>query len=577
MPLGFAAPAFLWALLGIPIVIALHFVRKRRQQREVSASFLWREAKLIAQRRRRFSLSWLLAAQIAFVALAALALARPFWTLGGLPARVIIMDASASMTARDSDGIRLDKAVGEAVNLLGRSGNVAVVRAGLDASVLQASTTNRGDVREALEQLEAGDAQANLSRAVDLATSLVPDADIHLFSDASAPANAAASGVTMHNVGLDAQNLGISAFDLRYQQAFVSVVSNNPRPQEVVLEIAQLDSNQPDEPGQVLVSSSLLVPASGQTNVAFPLAGDTEQGFYRASLRAPEWDGLELDNSAYAGSRSLNVLVQPRSTTVERALQAIPNVNVRSLRRLPVNLDPYDVVVLIGNTPEQFTAGKYILFPDAEADPVYETVADWDRSDPLMRFVDLSGVVVATSQAAFLADIGGAGELDWQPLAESQSLMPVVARATTEFITFDEPAGAVELVAFSFHPTQNDMVRRVAFPILITNIIEQYRSETRVPLGTQLTDRTPVLSPGLYDDAGILYTASLLSASESRLLVAEVSAEANTVTETSAQPSLARDQRRRNFAYGFIVVALVVLALEWFLWSQGRSGVSASA
>jgi hypothetical protein len=318
------------------------------------------------------------------------------------------------------------------------------------------------------------------------------------------------------------------------------------------------------------------VPASGQTNVAFPLAGDTEQGFYRASLRAPEWDGLELDNSAYAGSRSLNVLVQPRSTTVERALQAIPNVNVRSLRRLPVDLDPYDVVVLIGNTPEQFTAGKYILFPDAEADPMYETVADWDRSDPLMRFVDLSGVVVATSPEAFLTGVGDVSDLDWQPLAESQSLMPVVARATTEINTLDDPTGAVELVAFSFHPTQNDMVRRVAFPILMTNIIEQYRSETRVPLGTQLASRTPVLNPGLYSDDGILYTASLLSASESRLPVAEVSSVTDAASEPSAQSSLARDQRRRNFAYGFVMLALAMLALEWFLWSQGRSGVSAS-
>jgi hypothetical protein len=573
MPIGFAAPAFLWTLLALPVVLALHFIRKQRKQKRVSASFLWRDAKRIAQKRRRFSLSWLLAAQLAFVTLAGLALARPYWRNDAAVARAFIIDASASMVARDSDGVRLEKALTQAQTLLRRSGQVVIIRAGRDASVWQAPTSDASSASSALADMQAGDVSSDLLRATDLARSLLPEAELHIFSD-STPESTSGS-VTWHNVGLDGQNLGISAFDLRYQQAFVSVLSNHPRPQEVVLEIYQIDPNNPAESGQLLVSSSLLVPASGQTNVAFPLT--SEQGLYRAQLQVPEWDALPLDDEAYAGSRNLTILLRPRSQILERALRAIPNVEVRFVQRLPASLEPYDIITLIGGVPQTLAPGRYILFPDAQSEPSYETVADWDRSDPLLRFADLSGVVVATSEDAFIPS------LEWQPLAESQSLVPVIAK-TSNLATSnvaETTDAAVEAVAFSFHPTQNDMVRRVAFPIVMTNIIERYRSESRLPLGTILPASSGagrsgagrVLEPGLYSLDGRLYSASLLDASESRLQVARAAVAEEETTDTP--DTAVTSEQRLEVAYILVLIALLLLVAEWWLWSRGRTAASA--
>lgn len=564
MPIGFAAPAFLWTLLAVPIVLALHFIRKQRKQKQVSASFLWRDAKRIAQRRRRFSLSWLLAVQLVFATLAGLALARPYWRNDAAVARAFIIDASASMVARDSDGVRLDKALDQAQTLLRRSGQVTIIRAGRDASVWQAPTSNANEARDALANIQAGDVSSDLLRATDLARSLLPAAELHIFSD-STPENPSGSGVTWHNVGLDGQNLGISAFDLRYQQAFVSVISNHPRPQEVVLEIYQVDPDNPAESGQLLVSSSLLVPASGQTNVAFPLT--SEQGLYRARLQVPDWDALPLDDEAYAGSRNLTILLRPRSQIIERALRAIPNVEVRFVQRLPALLEPYDIITLIGGVPETLAPGRYILFPSAQGEPDYETVADWDGSDPLLRFADLSGVVVATSEDAFIPS------LEWQPIAESQSLVPVIAKTSNLNETTD---AAVEAVAFSFHPTQNDMVRRVAFPIIMTNTIERYRSESRLPLGTILPASSGagrVLEPGLYPLDGRLYSASLLDASESRLNVARAAVVEEDTTDSP--DTTVTSEQRLEVAYILVLIALLLLVAEWWLWSRGRTAASA--
>src|SRR5690606_7285159 len=117
MALTFLSPQFLWLLAALPLVVALHFLRSRRTEYDVSALFLWERARQVVAKRRRFSPTWLLLAQLLFTALAAIVLARPALTSNTEPDRVLIIDASASMTARNGPGedagTRLAAAVAE--------------------------------------------------------------------------------------------------------------------------------------------------------------------------------------------------------------------------------------------------------------------------------------------------------------------------------------------------------------------------------------------------------------------------------------------------------------------------------
>ena len=549
--LGFLAPQFLWAFLAVPLVILLHFIRARKRRTEVSALFLWKQAKELAQRRRRFRPSWLLALQLAFVSLVALALAQPSLTLSGRPDRVLIIDGSASMAARDPDGVRLEKAVQEALTLTEGAGRVGVVRAGLDAVVVQPLTSDRGEVRGALEALSAADRSADIGRALSLALSVAPEAEIHLFTDSEPPPS---NRLTLHAVGAadtPALNVGISTFDIGIQQAFVAVTSNHPRPQEMSLELLQ--------GGEPVAQTTLLVPAAGQANVTFPLSDSA--GFFEARLLSPTWDALALDDRAFAGKRDLRVVLNAADEALERALSSIPNLRYRVLPNARPDAPGFDAYIFVG-TPPTDPAGHALLFAPPSDEPEFKTVRTWDRSAPLLRFVDLSETRVGLDPA------GPSYGDEWEVLARTADLTPVLLRSQGE---------TSDLIAATFHPSQTDMVNRSAFPLLLTNIMNSFRDEERLVLGEPLpagaslvgvdgdVSRAAATEPGLYRVAEQTYAASLLSAAESRLSFYEP-------PETDAALAPGVSERVRRAALWLVALALVLLLTEWLLWSRGRWG-----
>jgi hypothetical protein len=547
--MNFLAPQFLWAFLAVPLVIALHFIRTRRRKETVSALFLWQQAREVAQQKRRFSASWLLLLQLLFVCLAALALARPSLMVEAPVDRVFIIDASASMAARDGDGVRLDKARAEAEALLRESGRVALIRAGLDATVVETFSDDNRRIRHALQDFVAVDPRSDLQRGLELAEAIAPEAVLHVFSDASLPSG---SQAVFHYLGGDAQNVGISAFELRGQEAFISVVGNNPRPEEVNLRLERDNS--------LVAETTVRVSATSPADVLLATGG--EPGFYRARLEAPAWDALELDNVAYAGSRALRVLQAPPSQTVERALRALPGVaDVRVVESLPENTAGYDVVVIVGATPQSLPPGRYLIFAPQRPSPSYRSIIDWDRSDPLLRFVDLTGVVVAEG-----GESRPLPEAPWRTMAQLDSLAPAIERVASP---------ELEVVFLNFHPSQTDLVNRTAFPILLYNIFEAFRGEDRLALGSLLppdervlvngveTSRERALTPGVYTMAGRSYSVSLLSAEETRLPPAAVveTAPLPEAPEASPQPL--------ETALWLVALALLLLLGEWLLWSRG--------
>lgn len=549
-------PGALWLLLTLPVIVLLFLVRERKRRQEVSALFLWTEAKVAARRRRRVAPALLLLVQLLLAALLAFALAQPRLRLTGAPPRILVIDASASMAAIGPDGSRLAEAVAEAERVLGGAGEVAVVRAGLGAQVVQPLTGDHTRVRRALATLVAADARAELGSALSLARSLAPAAEVHLFSDQARPAGF--GDVAVHAVGRPLPNVGISAFEVAYGQLFVSVVGNSEVPQNVELIVtgepndSEAGSEAVGRAGENVgnanvgneVRTGLLVPARGQANTSLPLASE---GLYRARVEGVASDALALDDEAFAGSRALNVQLVGDAPALERLLRALPNTTTATGTAETVSETPVDITVSVGQTGA-LPPGNLVLFAPPTDAPGYREIVSWARGDPLLRFVDLTGVVVAPAGTPLPLPLAGA-----EVLARTADLTPVLLRWRE---------GGRTVLYFSFHPAQSDLARRPAFPIVWANILEGFRSEAQVPLGTALVGGGTLAEPGRLERPGRSYTSAPLPASESRLEV--------TATTSAGERLQSSSAATRDPALWLVVGALLLLLSEWLLWSRDR-------
>lgn len=103
MPILFANPAGLWALLGIPVILLIHFLQRESKRVEVSTLFLLERLERESVQGRRFDRLrnsvplWL---QLLGVLLLAWILSEPRWATGRSVQRVVlVLDNSASMEA----------------------------------------------------------------------------------------------------------------------------------------------------------------------------------------------------------------------------------------------------------------------------------------------------------------------------------------------------------------------------------------------------------------------------------------------------------------------------------------------
>jgi hypothetical protein len=271
------------AAIAIPALIILYFLKLRRRDVEVSTTLLWKKAIQDLQANAPFQKlrrNILLFLQLLALALILLALAQPEFKDQALSnqRQVILIDRSASMQATDGDRSPVDAAASAApaaspassttrlesakkralamVEQMKEPGlfqdkaeEAMVIAFDTSAEVRQAFTSNKAELRKAIEGIEPSDAPSGLERAITLAKAYggtqkfedqvegrdttvpgrgfvphSPPATIHLFSDGRLPDSdriqtEATDNVVYHAVGSpEASNVGITG--LRAERAF---------------------------------------------------------------------------------------------------------------------------------------------------------------------------------------------------------------------------------------------------------------------------------------------------------------------------------------------------------------------
>jgi hypothetical protein len=188
--MNFLAPLGFGLLILIPPIIALYFLKLRRQDHPVSSIYLWQrfvrdvEANAPWQRLRR---NLLLLLQILFMLALIFAVTRPATEAEGVAGQtmVLILDTSASMTTLDGDAgaglggavTRLEQAQNEARNLatnLPDDARITIIAAaGGEANLLVSASRNRRQVLEAIDAARPTSLGSDLGPALSLAEAIV--------------------------------------------------------------------------------------------------------------------------------------------------------------------------------------------------------------------------------------------------------------------------------------------------------------------------------------------------------------------------------------------------------------------
>lgn len=493
--MGLAAPLALAGLLFVPLIVAFYMLRLRRNQRQVSSTYLWQnlvrdvEANAPWQRLRR---SLLLALQLLLAVLLAVVVAQPFIERPAGLARdlVLVVDASASMAATDVFPDRLTAAKRlalEALEQVPADGRVSVVAAAETARVVANEATDRGRIARAIETIEQSTARGDLADALRLAGKLAErahGAEILVVSDDSGTALPAVRldvPVRALTVGRERDNQAIAALAVRAdpsglkQAVFISVANYSNA--EVVRRLQILAD------GELYDSRDVLLrPLSRADVVIEQLPGGTR--IVEARITPPGQsagqqvsgppDHLPLDDAAWAIVPPSEVrqilLVGPGNVYLQNALALLPNVELygTTAESYPATAaDPlfaeYDLVVFDGFLPPTLPAKASLAFapPRTSELGMVSGTLDFDEfglgqlplDEPLLRGVDLSRLHIAETQQMELP-------------AWARPIIP----GTDGPLLYSGLRQGLPTTVFAFDSRQSDLPLQVAWPVLISNL-----------------------------------------------------------------------------------------------------------
>jgi hypothetical protein len=613
----FAYPLALLSLLALPLIVALHLLRPRRRRVVLSSTALWQAA--LKDREHGLGLRRLLGDLSLTLLLAAaaalgLALAGPQWLTHSSDRGdiVLVLDVSASMKTRAGAGTtRFEQALAEAgaiVDGMPREGRLLLMTSGRRAVLRTGFESDRDALRRALAALRPTDEAGRPRAALALALSLLRHRDrgriIFVTDGAFDPdVDPGSPQIGFRIVGGRARNVAITRFDLRQElkdenrfQALMTLRNYTDAPVVVPASVS-LESRS-------LSRDSLEIGARGERTVVLPFSGRARG---RAIARIDVDDDLAADNQAYAvvdAERPLRVLLfTPGNFYLESVLAALPGVRLQRSQWPPVEdlaqvARLYDVVVFDGVAAPRLPPGNFLLvnsvapgLPFSEAGRVARPAIRGRGSSALMRDVDLAAVRIERARRVVIA----------RPAPGLQRLFWSAETALALALLDDD----VKLVYLGFDLHQSNFPLQGAFPVFFsqclewlgprgdglaptqiaagtTHAIEVPRGETEVdvqsPSGAAgtLAVRGGSLRIDATAEAGFYgYTAGGLTRHFAVSLADARESDINTrwlpvSPRAAARPTQGGAQALTPLWPHLLALALVLLALEWAVWTGSR-------
>ena len=541
----------IFAAAGAGVLVIAYILKMRRRRFEVPFSTLWnrvlreKEATVWWKHLRRI-LSLLLVALI--FALAVFAATEPRLGLADKDARnvVVIVDASASMQTLDEDGpggkkiSRLAKAKERARELLDAmgAGDAAMIMSMDGQPTPSRFSTDKSSIKRSLEKLETTDTPADLRRALSAAADALHErknglivllgdgaysneviASIRLTkptADAAEPEavderkkfaskqlnliDLSGTELTYIPVGKSDSNVGIVAFNVR---RYIS----NKMSYEVFIEIQNFGEEEAKRKlvlknGELAVDVKEIVLQPGERKRAiYPDRGGGDDNMLTAELQLPESgaegttnDIFPLDDVAYAllpaRKKQRVLLVTEDNLYLEGAMLVYETIVVDKLKPAEYeaamdasSLPVYSAIAFDDYTPQAMPPERtHLLYfnPDEAGSPfpisgtIKRPKVNWiNENHPAMRWITMSDVNFDQSSKFKVNEQA-------REVALVKSISPIAAA---------KRSGKRKVIAFGFSLSGTDLTLRVAFPLLLVNVLDWFAGDDDELITTYTTGR----------------------------------------------------------------------------------------
>ena len=472
-------PLGLIALLGVPIVVALHLFRRRFEPQRVSALFLWQSGRPTAaagRRRERLTTSPSFWSELLLALLLGLAFAGPRGC-GALSARhlVVVLDGSASMAAGDeqqpSAAALVREELRRAIDSLPTGSRVTLVESGPTPRIIAGPATFPAEALERLLEFTPRAGRHDLGSAAALALELAGGDAVTLYTDRLVP-DALPEEVGIVALGSPRENLAI------VRATRLAAQDGAPGEDEVLATVANLSERARTVRVELVGQSGVvreaelrleagardavrLRLAAGTGPVELRLPGDLQPADDSVLLMPPPRRELRLACTLTEEQRVALGLERRGGAPLGRWLQLIPG------SRLAPSASEADLVL---GTEAGPSSEAWSLVLRTGGGSAVDLVGPFliDRQHPLASGLELQGVIWSAPEGL---DLPG---------------LPIVSAGNQPLLS-DEDRGDRRILHLALDPARSTLQRSADWPILLANLAERRRDALDGPRATNLS------------------------------------------------------------------------------------------
>lgn len=602
MGMGFTAPIYFIFSAFLLLVIIMYFFRKQYEKRSIPSVLLWQEwmNEFEAQAWwRKLQHHLLLYLQLLALIFIIFTLTQPFFEKEGLEGDhiIFIVDTSASMTAIEGEKSRLELAKDKIKQTLDKVDNqdMTVILAMETPEILMERSKSTKDVSQLVEGLRTTYASPNLTDSINMAKSLLGEekGNIQLLTDNFSKEASVEfhqnTAFFAHNLGEAHENLAVETFGVAMREdhvvGIVTLKNEGKEPRGFDLVIY-------DDKDEVLEQVSEVVEGNKVKTIyleKLPLSS-----MYKAEVSGDEQYLLDNEQYAFLGQQlDPTVYVHKDIHPFARKAVEIASTNVIHLSSKPEVGKGFEGVHLIkGMSSTEWPTGPKLVFltgGDGERELDLSGEITSNPAHPLLQSVEMEKVYV---EKAFDSE-----EYSSLNVVASRGGTPLILSGTYEgdpiiVVTFELGSSDWPLhpgfPLFMFHSiqelTQNRSMlgyfypgqRMDYFPASDVKKAEIYNEKEKLIFTSETFDQ-PIdlpITPGIYtlnetreDDTAKKTFYIMLEDAEKSIHTAE----SFTISAASSADQEEVTTTSKEISYLFLILALVVLLVEWEVYRRGIS------